>query len=415
MSGSDILLIVVFVYLGVRGKIKFKASQARWLMVLCSLWLVSQVVTDVVRHSAFVDLARGWSNIGLTLVNFAVFFSVLYQKPRRLAIYGWGLVIGSLLHFWITPDKIMKDYPWKFGYAGPLSLAVFLFASRKECRGPWPVILATAIGLINIVMGSRSTGGFCLAAVLYLSVTHLLRNRAVLGGKLKAGAIAAMAAALLIGAVGMLWAYSHAAKAGMLGEQAQGKYELQASGKYGFLLGGRVETLAELPAIYASPILGHGSWARDPMYAMLEMRGLKMLGYKDATDYDLDLLKEGYIPNHSYILGAWVNAGILGAAFWLWVFVLTARALLRVYPSSVPMLPFAALVGFETLWDLWFSPYNGESRIFTPFYVVLLMTCMSMALRAPADASTAEVRKPRSGSRAAALRASTVASSARTP
>ena len=414
MSGSDILLIVVFVYLGFRGRIKFKAPQAKWLMALCLLWLVSQVVTDVVRHSAFADYARGWSNIGLTLVNFAVFFSVLYLKPRRLAIYGWGLVMGGLLHFWISPSKNMHDDPWKFGLASPVTSAVFLFASRKECRGHWPVILATAVGLINIVMGSRSEGGICLAVALYLYFMRFLRNRAARGVKLKVGAIAAMAATLVIGAIGVDWAYSYAAKAGLLGEQARDKYELQSGGKYGLLLGGRVEAFASIPAIYASPILGHGSWARDPIYVYMEKRALALLGYDVREEMDLDAFKEGYIPSHSYILGAWVNAGILGAVFWFWVFILMVRALSRVYPASVPLLPFAALAGFGTLWGLWFSPYGSEMRIITPFIVVLLITCMNMALRSPANAIRAGVRKLQSGSRAAALRASTVGSSVRT-
>ena len=82
-------------------------------------------------------------------------------------------------------------------------------------------------------MGSRSTGGFCLAAALYLSTTRFLRNRAAQGVKLRVGAIAAIAAALLIGGIGMVWAYSYAAKAGMLGEEARDKYELESGGKYG--------------------------------------------------------------------------------------------------------------------------------------------------------------------------------------
>ncbi len=363
MSGSDILLIVVFLYLGFRGKIKLKAPRAKWIIASGLLWLVSQVVTDVVRHSAFADYARGWSNIGLTLVNFAVFFSILYQKPRRMAIYGWGLVIGSLLSFWISPSKNMQDDPWKFGFAVPVCWAVFLIASHKNCRGHWPAILATAVGIINIVMGSRSNGGFCLAAAFYLFTSHFLRKRAARGVKLKVGAIAAIAATLVIGAIGMVWAYSYAAKAGMLGEQARDKYKLDSGGKYGILLGGRVEVFASIPAIYASPILGHGSWARDRIYVFLEKRALALMGYNVREEMDPDAFKEGYIPTHSYILGAWVNAGILGAIFWSGVFVLVARALMRVYPSGVPMLPFAAFAGFETLWDcLVFSVRGGNAN-----------------------------------------------------
>ena len=49
---------------------------------------------------------------------------------------------------------------------------------QKKCRDPWPVALAMAAGVLNMALGTRSTGGFCLAAALYLSVTRFLRNSA---------------------------------------------------------------------------------------------------------------------------------------------------------------------------------------------------------------------------------------------
>ncbi|MFZ0395266.1 MAG: hypothetical protein WCF17_10825 [Terracidiphilus sp.] len=414
LSGSDVAIAIIFLCLALGRRFNLKPRGAKTLLILCSLWLVSQCVTDVVRHTAFRDYARGWSNIGFTLATFTIFFTILYGRPKRLTLYAWGLVIGTLLQSWITPDKYMQGDPWKFGISYPVTWAILLFASRKKCRDPWPVALAMAAGVLNMALGTRSTGGFCLAAALYLSVTRFLRNRAARGVKLKVGTIAAVAATLAIGAIGIVWAYSYAAKAGMLGEQARNKYKLESGGKYGLLLGGRVEVLASIPAIYASPILGHGSWARDPLYVYMEKRALALLGYDVREEMDLEAFKEGYIPEHSYILGAWVSAGILGAVFWFWVFILVVRALSRVYPASVPLLPFAAFAGFETLWDLLFSPYGSEMRIITPFYVVLLMTCMTMASRASANAIAGLVRKPQSGSKAAALRASTVASSART-
>ncbi len=397
LSGTDILLIVTFVYLGIRGKIKLETSQAKRFMALCSLWLASQVVTDVVRHTAFADYSRGWSNIGLTLVNFAVFFSLLYQKPTRLAVYGWGLAIGSLLRFWIIPTDLMQADPWKFGISYPVTLAVLLFASRKKCRGQWPIILAIAIGIIDIFMGTRSLGGYCVAVALYLSITRHLRTKAGGTVKLKAGSVLVIAASLVIGVIGIVWAYSYAARAGMLGADARVKYAEQTSGKYGLLLGGRVEVLGSLPAIWASPILGHGSWARDPLYLILEKRGLVMLGYDIKEFLTIEDLREGSIPAHSYIFGSWVNAGILGAIFWAWVFVLIAKALLRIYPATVPLLPFAAYAGFQMLWDILYSPYASDARIITPYFIVLLMTCMSMAPRIARGTTRGAIRKPGKG------------------
>jgi hypothetical protein len=414
LSGADILVMIAFVYLGFRGKLKLETRQARTLMVLCSLWLVAQIVTDRVRHTAFADYARGWSNIGFTIATFAVLLTLLYRRSGRLMLYGWGLVAGSLLNYWITPDTNMQADPWKFGIALPVTWAVLLFASRKSCRGNWPVILAMSIGILNFALGTRGLGGFCLAAAFYLSATRFLRDKTAGGMKLKAGAVMGIAASVVFGAIGIVWGYSYAAKSGLLGEHAREKYQLESAGKYGVLLGGRVTVLGALPAIYASPILGHGSWARDPLYAFLEKRALVLLGYDDPTEFNTEDMKEGYIPEHSYILGAWVNAGILGALFWFWVFVLTARALLRVYPPSVPMLPMAAFAGFATMWDLAFSPYGAEMRIITPYYIVLLMTCMAMASRASAKAMGGVATRSKNGSKRAAPRANAAASSGRT-
>lgn len=396
LSGSDILIVIVFLGVVVARRLKIKSRGAKTLLILCSLWLLSQVVTDVVRRTAFADYARGWSNIGFTLATFAVLLTILYGRTRRLVLYGWGLVIGGLLTYWIAPDEYMKGDPWKFGLSFPVTWAVMLFASRKQCRGYWPIMLATAVGMLNIWLGARSIGAFCLVAAIYLFATRMLRKRTRGAVKLKVRFPVAIVASLLLSGIGIIWAYSYAASTGLLGEDAQQKYELQSGGKYGLLLGGRVETLGSIPAIYASPILGHGSWARDPLYVFMEERGLAMLGYNVKDNFDPEVLRAGYIPTHSYIFGAWVDAGILGAVFWGWVFILAARALSRVYPINAPLVPFAAFAGFWILWDVLFSPYGAEMRIITPYYLVLLMTCMSIAPGKPLKETGDAIGRPES-------------------
>jgi hypothetical protein len=93
----------------------------------------------------------------------------------------------------------------------------------------------------------------------------------------------------------------------------------------------------------------------------------------------------GLIPEHSYLFGAWVDAGILGAVFWAWVFLLDAKTLMRVYPPTTMLLPVMSYVGFELLWDIIFSPYGAEVRIIVPFYAVMLMTCSDLAPRKAAQ------------------------------
>ena len=204
LSGSDILILVIFLYLAVRLQIRITTRAGKWLLSLCTLWLISQCVTDVVRRSAFHDYARGWSGIGITIACLAVFFTLLYGSPRRIVIFGWGLVLGGFLSFLIAPDVGMVAAPWKFGIARPISLAVFLLVSRKEWRGRWPIIVGSAIGLLNIAMGSRAVGGICLAAALYLLVTRSMRRRIQINRKIGASSVIAITASMILGLGGLL-------------------------------------------------------------------------------------------------------------------------------------------------------------------------------------------------------------------
>lgn len=401
LNGADVFVLVAFCYLLVCGRIRIGSRAGRQIMVLCSLWLVSQCVTDIVRHTAFKDYARGWSNIGFTIATLAVFFTLLCGRVKRLVIYGWGMVLGGVVGFLISPDKLMHDEPWKFGLSGPFTMGMLLVASQKRYHGYWPAILTAAAGMINVLLGARSLGGICVTAALYLLVLRVMRKRVAAGVKLKTGQVVAISALCAVGVIGILFAYGYAASKGFLGAGAREKYHLQSGGKYGVLLGGRVESLGSLPAIYASPILGHGSWARDPLYVFMEVRGLARLGYDVKDEFDPDELKEGYIPTHSYLLGAWVDAGILGAVFWFWVFVLCARAIFRVYPASAPLLPLVAYSGISMLWSILFSPYGAGARIGTVYSFVLLITAMSMAPPSLPRIIPGGRKKPRSAAAAA--------------
>ena len=393
LNGSDLLLLATFIALAYRQTVRITTRVGRTILVLGLLWLASQCVTDIVRHTVFADYARGWSNIGLTLVNFAVIWTLLYGRPRRLELYGWGVVIGSLLTVTFSPSEFALDLPWKFGFSYPVTLAVFLFASRDRWRSRWPVAMIAMMGVINIASGSRNMGGACLAAAMYLFIVDFLRKRAKAGSKLKAGVVMALAASILAGAAGILWAYQYTASSGTLGEQAKKKYEEQSSGKYGILLGGRTELLASLPAVYDSPILGHGSWAKNRIYYIGEIRALALLGYKGATDISREELIEGIIPAHSYLLQAWVYGGILGALFWAWVYVFVVWALMRVYPATVVLLPVAAFMAFSLFWDILFSPYGATTRIVVPFYIVTLASCMDMVPQKAKQVATAALKK----------------------
>jgi hypothetical protein len=93
------------------------------------------------------------------------------------------------------------------------------------------------------------------------------------------------------------------------------------------------------------------------------------------------------------LFGAWVDAGILGALFWGWAFVFTAKTLMRVYPATVALLPVASFMAFSMLWDILFSPYGATERIMETYYIVMLATCLAMAPHKAARAAMSTARR----------------------
>jgi len=63
LTGSDVLFLLSFIYLASRLKLRVSTPLARKFIVLCLLWLSSQIATDLIRHTMFIKIARSWSSI----------------------------------------------------------------------------------------------------------------------------------------------------------------------------------------------------------------------------------------------------------------------------------------------------------------------------------------------------------------
>jgi hypothetical protein len=168
--------------------------------------------------------------------------------------------------------------------------------------------------------------------------------------------------------------YAHYVERGVFGQYAQRKLEVQTNGAGGLLLGGRGEILASGQAIIDSPLLGHGSWARDPTYAAILAEKRAELGYKNVEGQGGK--KDDLIPTHSYIFGAWVEAGLAGGLFWLFVLAYTIRALVKA-SGSEPLIPLFAFTGFLLVWDILFSPLGMPTRFIAPYFMAAMVVLAS--------------------------------------
>jgi hypothetical protein len=351
-------------------------------ILLAILWLFGQVTTDIIRASAYRDYVRGWAKIVFTIVNFSTLYLLLYDHRRRLILYAVGLSVGGLISYFVNPSVFAVDHPWKFGFGASITWFLILLAAaivRYRQMGAYVSSgLLVSVAAINIFMGFRSLGGICFLAGCYLFL-HAWWGQRFANVPRRPREMLLIGMVLTIAGVGVYQMYGYTAKIGLLGEGAKEKYELQVSGEYGLLLGGRNEMLVSSRAIKDSPFLGHGSWAKDYQYSSLLIELMRQAGYIIEVDTEEG---EFLIPTHSHLLGAWVEAGLLGAIFWAWVLSLPVRFLLSYRGTMDCLTPLMAFFALLLIWDILFSPYGAMQRFLIPYYIVILMTYLGANHRA---------------------------------
>ena len=372
LFAPEIILICLFpILLFTKHKTLFEPLPKMMLFLLIA-WLSGQIITDLIRHVPFEDYSRGWAKIGFTLINFSTIYILIYGKRERILFYAIGIALGGILTFYINPNSYAEDYPWKFGIGESLTwLFIILASSRKISWILLRVGIIVAVSILNLYMGFRSYAGICFLTAVYIYFQWLWRIKCTRETKISANKMLLIALAILTTGFIFIKGYEKAAYKGLLGEKAREILEWQTNGSYGLLLGGRTEILVSYRAILESPIIGHGSWAKDYNLSSLLVYLKRILGYH-AGQSNLSEL----IPTHSHLFGAWVEAGIMGAIFWIWVLSLAIRGMVSLIHTKENLTPLFAFIGFILIWDIFFSPYGADRRFITPYYIIVMMNLL---------------------------------------
>jgi len=364
---AEVLLLVLLPWL---RRAPDRLGVPRWFTFLWGAWFLSQVLTDAVVGSAFADYSRGWAAIIFTLTNFSA-IAALVSTPRRARLFGIGLAFGGVATYFVHPDQFPPGDLWKWAFAIPIGLVLAaVFSGRRGSQARWLSILVFAgFGALSLRLDYRSLGAVALLTAAYLVLNGLVGSSS---GVVRPSIPRVLAGALfgLLTAWSVLTLYDTAASGGLLGPEVQTKYQ-QQSGLLGVVIGGRSEGLVSTQAIIDSPLLGHGSWAKDFKYVYLLSDRLSTLGY-DEQDL-AQIYQDGLIPTHSYLLGAWVQAGVFGGIFWFVIALAAVWLLVNFYAvrsSLAPLLVFSPLL---LLWAIAFSPYANAARLTAPYAIALCM------------------------------------------
>jgi O-antigen ligase len=198
--------------------------------------------------------------------------------------------------------------------------------------------------VIFFLDGARNPGGILIAfaVAIWCSLSTRRREQLLHRRLLLLRYFAVMA---FVG-YALVQLYTYAAIAGYFGERAALIAEFQSQFLGSILIGGRPEILANLVAIYESPLVGWGPLAEDLPHQLL-LIGLGVYG-KDWFEDDGSLY-------HSMIFGAGHEAGIPAMLVWMAFCYWCLKACVVSLSKNGSYKYFLPLL-LNAIWNLLFSP-----------------------------------------------------------
>lgn len=350
---SELLLIPValgiLIFRGDGGVISSRSFQM--FLVVGVVTLSGYMITDLVIGTEPSQYLRGWGRVGLLISNVLCLMLVIGQGRRYLWWFVLGMGVGGVAYL------AMSGLPlgiWKLGYGERVSLIVL--ALSCVLPRPMALLLLAAFGLLNIALDYRNF------AATYLIIAGIFWVRS---GKARSD-ISGFKSYFLLGAAATLSVVVLAVGLSMTEDEYGGRRADSNVGRWSGII-------VSVRAIADSPIIGYGSWTVNEEYA-------RMLQEEQAKRFDRTRARRApsygakMFRSHSQILQPWVEAGILGAAFFLFYAYRLVDGAKR-YILSKPVDRFTAMNLYFVIlgtWHLIASPFGGDQRIFIAVVVATL-------------------------------------------
>lgn len=357
---AELALLALAIIAIPAGFPKLRGNRAFMLVVASAiLTMIGYVVSDLVRGTSEAQYLRGWARNAMVIVSAIVLSAFVAKDKRNIWWFIAGLALGSILWFEVVQRLPLRSpEAWKFNYAVNVSLLLACtaaFLPRKVVA-----VLFMLLGVYSVTMDFRIHGALCVVVGTLLWAAGTVDPRKVMVTMIKLG---------MILVVGMVAAVT-------LVNMTKNDYtdQRRASSNVGRLLGMHVG----LAAIANSPIVGYGSWPTDPELVRISRQ--VTLEYEAETGRSTG---GGVILNaHSQILNAWLEGGVLGAAFYLVVFGLLLWGCYWGLVKRPPDLftPLIALLFFSQLWNLLMSPLGSHGRLLFACSVALVVLIASERL-----------------------------------
>lgn len=379
---SELAMLLVGPWVLVRNSALLQRQGFGKFLMLAMLWAIGALVANLSCHNTAGNTLRGVAAPLAVLFGVVVLHALLHDNLIRIRYLLVGFAVTTILSlFWLQPGSIAAVASYAgvsakeaaLGYKlTQVSIAMTLLCLPIQLaylRVPnLSLFLTLALAVFGLLQGGRSTFLVMLLSVVLMAV---VRGR-VQGIRQIRRRIPLVLLMLLAASAVAAGAYRFAATQGLMGEAEREKYEQQAHSSIG-LLSGRGEVIAALLAIRDAPILGYGSWMPD--VNDYRLKAMELTGADDESiRLHLSMTANRYylLPGHSHILSAWVENGIFGGVFWVYVLLVLWR-LFRQNMGVVPELyGYLALSLPTMLWAILFSPL-GQRQVTAAMIVCALL------------------------------------------
>ena len=389
ISELVIFLIAPFVY--IRNMELYRKDGLKVLFVLLFLTMISCWISGFYNESGLIDTIKGFASIYGIFAGVAVMYPLLRSRPDTLKWFLLGVAISGVISififqpgsahagalgdkteltreglqesvtgyalFWVTLISTWVNLPIQMSYLSvpaaysvlvPMACAAYALVSTSSGRSAF---LVMAFSVVLLALGGKSVK----------SLSKLRKNFAMI--------------VVILGVAGLLFAnlYKYTARTGMLGEDAQEKYErqVQNAGKNSgspltMLMAGRLEFFIGAIACFKHPILGCGPKSADREGLVGEFYQ-KYGTYEDVIVHERTRANNAMmgiyyekLPAHSHIISFWLWFGLIGGILWLYILVLWIKTL-KNYMSAIPQwFGYFALVLPSAAWAVFFSPFGDR-------------------------------------------------------
>ena len=361
--------IVVFVTTPFIALSLYKNNKnVRQLLKYGILWLVGVLIADFVNGTPIQDALKGIFNVIFLLMLIPFVYWSLYDKPQRFMFYYAGFAISSLYNYFYQkiPD-LETDFErevWLVYAVYPLFIFIsgMLYYYDKKKISYFVTLVFGVWSLYNSSRNIFLCQSLAVVILLYIDKIHAstFYDKIILYKK----RIFQLVIMLLLGFVVIVNIYETMAANGTLGERVYEKYIAQKYSKDG-LASGRADAFQSLYAISLNPLFGYGSYAKDKEGIIKEYNNKRNIIVSSKEDEEM-------LPGHSYILGAWVYAGICGFIFFAFVLKFILMCISKgvlLYNQQLTGICMYILVSM--VWNILFSPF--ADRINFIYFIIFLM------------------------------------------